>query len=400
MRTLAALLACLLLAAAGGTGKKMTTSIYSTKFASPRLDSFVPVASPAKGTIAWTQELAGPLAGRPDLLILGERVLVNGATAFALYAPDGKLLWTQAKRANGLAVVAGDRVYFDTPGLSLEAVDASGARVLKDAPFPGLAAANIFVLMLWPRERDFVAALYKPDPQYDEEDRSGAGTQPLVYGRRAEYGDAVSDWGTKLPGVMSLPALFLPEENRWLVGQKAITSVDVETKEARTIPVPVAEPKSWSAAADGTLVVIGRDAKERKEITAIDLEGRERWHWADRDDDDAWVDGQPPIQAPRGRVLLLTSHRVLAVEKGKTLWQFDLAEEAKRREQPFERPSFGTALGDGALLLAAGATLRRINSSGAVTFTVKLPGAITAPPVVDPAGTIYAATATQLVQIK
>ncbi len=406
----------------GSKGRAMSSeSLYATRFASPRQDSFARVETRARGGVSFSKALGFTSeAARVDLVLLGRQVVVADGERLVAFSPEGEQVWTRAKRLNSPVSVAGGRLYLETEGMALEAVDAAGKVVLDDAPLPGVISGETFLVMLWPREKDFIAAVELPNPAYDEEDEDAKIESPDVTAIRATYGKRGGDWSGEYEGIVTLPPLFVPEKNRWLVGQAQIVSVDLTDKKTAATParfrLPMDKVESWSAGADGTLVVIGLDAKERKDVVAADLEGKERWHWVDRKANDVWVAGQPPIQAPKSRVLLLTTQRVLALEGGKLVWDFDLVEEAKRlgaridkegvlvdkddRPVVLDRPSYGTALADGSLLLAASRTLRLLDAGGKVVFAVRLESDILSPPVVDEAGLIYVATATQLVQIK
>lgn len=123
----------------------------------------------------------------------------------------------------------------------------------------------------------------------------------------------------------------------------------------------------------------------------MSLAGEEQWRWVDREKDDRWVTAQPPIRSVSQRVYALTGGRVLAIEQGKLLWQYQVKDEILRH---------GSSLADGSLLVTVGKTLIHLDSAGNELFSASLDDEILTPPVVDAEGNIYVATASHLVKIK
>ncbi len=390
-------------------------STYPTYFASPRRDSYIAAESRARGEIAWAKDLGMTgLLGVPRPLVLGTNIVIDGASSFALFSPSGERLWEHEKVKPSPITVADGRVFHETRDYELAAVDASGAVVLKDATLAGVTAdGEVLVTLLWPREKDLVTALYMPDPKYDEESTGGKPPKPEVSGRRVLHGNSISEWGVDLPGVQTLPPLFVPESNRWIAAQAQVVTFDIDAgKEMSRFALPLEKNVSWSAGADGRLVVAGVH-KDHKAVVALDLDGGEKWRWTDAEPD-GWVE-QPPIHAPKGRVYMLTSRRVLALEKGRLVWDYEMVDEAMRAgarrkgdglvdkdDKPvvLDRPAWGTALADGALLFVAGNGVRRLDADGKLRFVVRAPAEIVAPPIVDAQGATYVVTATQLISVR
>jgi len=367
-------------------------STYPTYYSSPRRDCAIAVASRAGGNIAWSRELGLERADiLPALLIWEGNILAVAGEGMVLFSPDSRRLWDRVKRADSPPAVANGLLYFENRGHFLEAVDPNNSQVLKKAPFPGVPTDEFHVTLLWPREKDFIATIYLPDPTYDTEDLDTPPPQPEVLGRRTVYGELVGAWGKTYEGVQALPPLFVPELERWIISMDEVISVDLKLEEeASRFKIPLEQSVNWSADAEGTLCIIGYH-EGHKVMLAMSLTGEEKWRWSDRKTPDRWVTGQPPIRSGNRRVYGLTGGRILAIEQGKLLWQYEVKNGTIRH---------GSSLADGSLLVAAGKTLILLNLAGKERFLVSLDNEILTPPVVDADGNIYVATATHLVQIK
>jgi outer membrane protein assembly factor BamB len=362
---------------------------YPVRFASPRRDSVVHARSAATGVLGWTEDLPADEAPQRELLVWNGQVLVVGLRTVALHGKDGHRLWERPHRPSSPVAVGNGNLYLETQAYFLQAVRPSNELSLDDAPLPCIGGNETFLALLWPRHDDFIVAATMPDPKFDSEDR-GPEPKPFLSGCRARYGSRIGDWAEDYDGRLMLPPLFVPEKSRWVVSAShKVISVDVDTAEEKRFDLPIDEAKDWSADPAGVLAVTGMH-KGKKVVLAVDVEGVEKWRFIDDAHAEPWVPGQPPIGAASGRLIVLMSHRVLAFDAGKLAWQFEL---------PFESPSRATLLDDGSLLVTGGRTLRKVDASGVERFLVPLPAEIVSSPVVDAAGTIYVASASQLFSI-
>lgn len=365
------------------------TTTWPAPFAGPRRDSVVPVTSSATGAIRWTQDLTPETVGARDLLVWDGHVLVVGPSVMALHGRDGGLLWERSHREKSPVAVANGLVYLETPAYFLKSVRLSNEVVLDDAPLPGISGSETFLELLWPREGDFIITTTMPDPTYDSEDDAPPPT-PYLSVIRVIYGSRVGALSKNCDGTLALPALFVPEKSRCLCAADAkLISVDVDEGTDARFVSPIERPLNWSADHSGKVALAGTH-HDVLTLVAIDLDGNEQWRFTDPSATDFWATGQPPVGAASGRLVALTSQRVLAFDAGQLAWQVDLRSESPRR---------ATMLGDNAVLVTSGKNLRKLDANGQEVFVVELPDAIVTSPVVDAAGTIYVATATQLIAI-
>jgi hypothetical protein len=350
--------------------------------------------SHATGAIAWTQDLAAPPR---DLLVWAGQVLVVAQETVALHGKDGRRLWERARRSGSPVALGNGRLYLESQSHFLQVVEPSDELAVEKAPLPGLEGSETFLEMIWPRKDDFVVATTMPDPTYDSEE-PGPRPKPLITVSRVRYGNNTGDLAEDFEGRLKLPSLFLPERSRWLgLAGNTVISADVQTEKVKRFPLPIDEAVEWSAEPAGLVAVAGTD-KGKKVLVAVDVDGAEKWRWVDDGPGEAaagrpdrWVKDQPPVGAASGRLVVLTTERILAFDGGKLAWQSYVHSEV---------PGRATLLADGGLLVTSGATLRRIDAANPGGFWRTLPAAIVTSPVVDAEGTIYVATATQLFAIR
>lgn len=393
----------------------MNSSTYPTSFASPNRDSFAPVVTHAKGKIAWAKDIGlVTQGGLSELLMLGQDIVVNSGFSFALFTPTGDKKWETKKGANGPVAIANSQVYYEAPGFVLESVDASGAKLLSRNPYPVGGNDQTHATLLWPREKDFVMATHLGSPQYDEEDPGDANMEQEISGYRYLYGQRLPEWAKGFTGGQSLPPLFVPEKNRWIMSQPQVTSIDLTDGTKAEFPIPLDAYVAWSADAAGIFVVLGAQMKKQT-MVALASDGKELWRFVNPDPTGAWVPNLPPARSRDGKVWALTQRQVLAIADGKLLWIYDLADEAVRAGAKLhatgsltdkdghpvllDKPAFVTVLADGSILFVAGNGLRKLDPAGRQSFLLRAQAPIIAPAVVDPSGAIYLLTATQLVRV-
>lgn len=362
--------------------------IYPTYHASPRRDCAIPSIAKVTPAIAWSCGLdPKSAAGGPALLLWNGHVVVDTDAAVTVVTAEGERLWSRRKQDLSPVALLGDRLYLENRDLYLEAVNLQNELVLKRAHLPGVMTDEFRLTLLWPRTDDFVACVAWPGQEPDARNQNPPG--PRVSGRRTLYGQRIGVWTSDYEGRETLPPLFLPESGRMLLLVDSVICADVESGLESSFRLPLDQPLDWSADAEGTLCVLGT-ADGKKAAVGLSLEGQEQWRWTDAPGTDEWVLGQPPIRAIDGRVCALTTERVLALEAGKLLWQHEVEGGEIRH---------GTALGDGSLLVTAGATLLHLDSAGAEEFSLSAEEPLLTPPVVAADGSIYVATAAHLIKI-
>jgi hypothetical protein len=289
-------------------------------------------------------------------------------------------------------VLAGGLAYYETPSFFLSAVNQGGEAVLDKYPFPS-ASGEVRVQLLWPREKDFVAALFWPGER-EVADGSPPGTEPApaqVTVLKAAYGKTRAAWRTSHEGTPRLSPLFLPDQNRLALALDEVVRIDVDGQKGLPgFKLPVAEAVDWSVDRNETYCMIGYEAG-KKVLVACSSKGEELWRWSAGDKSaDAWVAGQPPVQAGDGRVYALAEKHLYAFRDGKLTGKFGT------RDTTYHR---ATALSDGTILVTAGNVLYHLGTDGQVRVSVELDKRILSSPVVDGQGHVYVATETHLVRI-
>lgn len=392
----------------------VTPDTYPVELGSPGRDSSIPSVTSAKGVVAWSAPLrttASP-GSPPAVLVWSHHPVVVTWDAVSLFAPAGGPLWEKRKQG-GSPVAVGPKglAYKDA---DLNVVDLSGGFVVRDAPFHGASDPDVAVELLWPREQDFVTAVFSPG---QEELPEGADPKakllpPSVTAIRSRYGRNYSDWEAHVAtrGPPSLRPLFLPARNvLTLAADVAVRLQVAEKKELSRFPLVPAQVVDWSVDADEVYCLAGYEGG-KKVLVALDPTGKELWRWTDVATADAWAARQPPIRAG-GRVYALTEGRVLALERGKAVWVFELDAEARRatagtaasgaaQAAASAVPRRGSVLADGSLLVTSGRVLVHLGGDGSRRFSLALDRDILSAPVVDSGGAIYVATATHLVRVQ
>ncbi|MDP3084530.1 MAG: PQQ-binding-like beta-propeller repeat protein [Rubrivivax sp.] len=399
-----------------------TASSYPVRFASTRRDSALPVVTTATGKVAWSKEMgkATHADWPPTVLIWGQRVLVASAPDMVMFDAQGQALWTRPKQIGTPLAVAQGNLYFKARSSFLEALDASDQTVLREAPFPGAMSSAVTVDLFWPQEHDFIAVLTEPgDGEVSDGDEPDAPLDPphtLVL--RNRYPTTYGDWQIALPGLQKLAPLLVPERQVVALMFDALVRVDAtNATEISRFKVPLATLAEWSVDTDEVYCFtgyVGPAPGDSKVLLALSAAGEELWRWVDPEGTDTWAVRQPPIRAKGGRVYALTQGRVLAVEQGKLVWQYDTRSDSLQHGAKVDSGSFeikdgrllatgslrhGSVLGDGSLLVTGGKTLHHLSADGRKLFSVSVDSDILSPPAVDEHGHIYVATATHLVRI-
>ena len=364
---------------------------YPTKFCRPDRGCMIPVLPKAGGQVAWSSQLdfASPQA-KADLLISEGHVVVTGADEIILFSSGGDRLWKRVKRMGSPAAVANGLIYYESREHYLEAVGRENQPALDKAPFPSVDSDEFEVTLLWPRRTDFVSAVYLAEPTYDTEESEVDAPEPELSLRLTNYGDIIGKWGEDYEGVPELIPLYIPELENLVFSIGEVVTVDLKLEqETSRFKAPLEPLVDWSGDSAGILCITGYH-DDRKTLLAISLDGQEKWRWTDVENPDRWVAAQPPIRSGR-RVYALTSNRVLAIEQGRLLWEYQV------KQGPAKH---GSSLADGSVLVTAGRTLVHVDPSGNERFSVSVDKDILSMPVADAAGDIYVATATHLVKIK
>jgi len=359
-------------------------STYPVYHASTLRDCAIPVKTGAQGKIEWSSPLR---VESPDglraLLIWEDYVVIDMFPEFSVFNNGGKQVWKRSKLF-GSIVAAGDcSLYYESDECYLNAVNSRNELLLDSAPFPGVFSKEFELSLFWPRKKEFLAVAFWPGHDPEEE--------PVVSWTRAIFGEVMGEEGGEYRQMLGAFPLFIPELDRLILGVDDIICLDIENGEEESqFGYPLAELVDWSANAEGILCITGNH-EESKVLLAISHTGEEKWRWVDREKDDRWVSAQPPIRSEGQRVYALTSRRVLAIEQGKLVWEYEVEDQILRH---------GSSLADGSILITAGKTLVHLDRDGKQLFSVSLENEILTPPVADAEGNIYVATASHLVKIK
>jgi outer membrane protein assembly factor BamB len=403
--------------------KVMTTaSTNPVRFASPRRDSALSGTTAAVGKLTWSQNLSkvSSLDWPPTVLIWGDRPVVATAADLEVFDPKGERLGSYHKRAGTPAAVGQGRLYHQTPGFFLDALDATGGKALAESPFPGGSGRDVAVDLFWPRDEDFIAVVSQPgDSELAEgESPDKPAKPPLVTVRKNKYELTYGLWHIKYKGVSRLAPLLVPERGTLALMMDDLIRVDIgEDQELSRFKVPLQTLVEWSADTDEVYCFTGYqgpDAGGKKTLLAMSAAGHELWRWTDEEEHDPWAVLQPPIRGPGGRVIVLTQGRVLAFEAGKLRWQYDVLSASLKHGAHVDSGSFelkdgrliakgglrhGAVLADGSVLATINKTLYHLSADGQKLFAVSVDEEILGPPVVDAAGHLYVATATHLSRI-
>ena len=402
-----------------GKAQHMTiASSYPVTFASPRRDSALTTATAATGTVTWSRNMQ--LNASPDwppaILLWGEREVLVTYTTLIAVDRDGTALWRRPIQGGTPAAVGGGTLYAKGKHHCLEALDLNDRMVLDEAPFPGAMGDEVRVSLFWPEADSFLAALFQPGEDGtadgDPVDRRLRLDGMIVLKNR--YPTTYGDWQKSFPGRSRLPPLLQPDSGILTLFTHEAIRVDMAgEQELSRFAIPLEQVTEWSVDTEGVYVVTGRSGGHNT-LVALSATGAELWRWVDSETADPWAGRQPPIRGAHGRVYALTEGRVLAIENGRLLWQFDARSDDLRHGAKLEEGSFeikdgvliakgrlrhGSVLADGSLLVTRGRKLHHLNAQGAKIFTVEAASDILSPPVVDAAGHIYVATASALLRI-
>ncbi len=269
------------------------------------------------------------------------------------------------------------------------------------------------MILMHGRDEDFVSVTIHPDPTFDSE--GGEAPQPTFAVSRTPYGAMTSDWVVELEGVVEHPPLFVPKIERVYLLVGGIASFDLAKEQVlERVPLPIDAMTDWSSDETGKLCLIGYQ-HDRATLVALTPSGDEAWRWSDPSGMERWVKGLPPLRCPSGRVYAISEGRVLALEEGQLIWDFDVRSQALRHGAAIEEGSFvveegrllatvsirsATALLDESLLVATQKTLYHLDREGRIRMKLALDEEITAAPVVDDEGRIYLVTVSHLLQIR
>lgn len=396
----------------------MTTET-SQSIGSPGTDraSSLATRTAAKGHLAWARDTGAAASADwpPTLLAWGPRIVVATYGGVTVFDRDGHRLWTHAKQGGTPVAVNGERLLLKGTHRFIEALDPSGRVVVEQAPFPGAMGRETQVRLFWARSDDFVAVLFRPAPEEvaegDSPDRPETPARTTLL--KNHYPSSLGDWIEIVQGDAALAPLLQPERHRvTLAVGEALRYDFAEEKLVGRFPLPLDEPVDWSVDADENYCVVGY-ADGHKTVVLLAADGSPRWRWSDPEAD-LWVQPQPPIRLPGGRIAVLTASRVIAIDQGRLAWQFDARGESLRHGARLASGSFevkdgvllgkgalhrGIALADGSLLVTNGPTLIHLGPDGHKRFSLTLDAEILGAPLVDVDGHVYVATAAQLVRI-
>lgn len=399
--------------------KAMTTANPpSTALPGPRRESVLPLSTSAAGKQAWSSALPqlATVDWPPQVVVWGDAVAVTSPLQIFLFDAKGKLLWSQEKQSGSRIALGNDRMYFKAKSTFLEAVDKAQVKTMQRGSFPGALADDVVVELFWPREKDFISVILRPgDMEAPEGDPDGPMIASETWAQKSEYNSSTGDELYQQRGETRLPPLFDPASQILSLFTTELIRINAADRKSQVkLPMPALDWSDWSVDAGEVYSLTGQTADGHKVLVAISATGKELWRWTDATLSDDWIRTQAPVRAPGGRVYVLTSGRVLAIEKGKLVWEFSALDAALKHGAKVEDGSFeikdgrllakgslrhATALSDGSLLVTGNKTLRHLGADGKQLFSVTLEEDILSEPTLDADGHIYVAGATRLMRI-
>lgn len=379
--------------AQGGKSTVNQETGYAARYANAGRNSFLNVATKAKGRVAWRQPCdAGTQPLGVTVLPWGDRVVAVTVTEIHAFGRDGKPLWSLPKRFYSPAVLAEGLLWYQHVSHFLNSVDAEGSVVNKEESFPGALGETEQVELLYPRKDHFISSDYDLN-QRDHDEMTGVNmsSDPELEIRKNVFGSAYSDFQKRFERTSEAPPLLDPQTSVVsVISRGEIIQVDMnEKKPELRFPVPLEELVEWSLLENGHYALVGYD-KEAKTVAEVGPGGDVLWRYHDTAGKDKWL-AHPPISGPGGLVYVLTDQRVVAIKKGATVWAFNFGGTVQA--------GFACALSDGSVLATHDDTLQHLDGNGKALFTVKLDKPIVSPPAVDQGGSIYVATDAQLLRI-
>lgn len=392
-------------------------STYPILHSSPRRDGYLSAFHSGTAALRWSAAIPATTADQPPaVLTWGTLSAVATPSAISVFDEAGKAVWRCHKWNASPAAIGSGGLYFESPTKYLNAVTPANGPVLTNAPLPGIINDEFRLVLLWPRESDFISAIYWQGHEEVAQEKSSP-VDAEISGRRTKYGERIGEWGGGYPGRMLLAPLFVPATNTLLLPHQKVVSVNVDTEEEATpFEIPLEILVEWSASADGHLAVTGYTKERNASLLFLNPDGEIAVRWDSPDKTEQWSRWQPPIHTAVGRTYAVTAGRLLAFSGGKLLWSFDARSHSLRHGANVDDGSFSvtaegrllstlqlrhaSALADGNILLTGGRKLWKINAEGQSVLEVTLPEAALSPPVVNAAGRILVATGTQLLQLE
>jgi hypothetical protein len=377
----------------GGNGNVNQETGYAARFANAGRNSFLNVSTKAKGHVTWKQACdAGTHPLGVTVFAWGDLVVAVTATEIHAFARDGKPLWSLPKRFCSPAVLAEGVLWYQHPSHFLSSVDEKGQVVNDKESFPGALGDTEHVELLYPRKDHFIASDYDLN-QRDHDEMTGVNlsSEPELEIRKNVFGYSYSALQKTFERTVDVPPLFEPKSSVVsLVSRGEIIQMDMtEQKKERRIPLPVEDLVEWSLLENGNYGLLGYE-KGEKVVAEVGQSGDVLWRYGDAAGKDKWL-AHPPITGPGGAVYVLTDQRVVAIKKGAAVWACDFGGTVQA--------GFACALADGSLLATHDGTLQHLDKNGKALFSLKLDAPIVSPPAVDKSGSIFVATASQLLRI-
>lgn len=361
----------------------METSLYPTYFANTMRNSFVNRSTRISGSPEWK---AGKPASDEDqpraLFTWADHVAVESESTLRLFDKNVTQLWSRTKAGGSPAAVGDSLAYYQDEQFYLTGVDIGGKARLSDADFPNAVDPAFQVALLAPRKDDFLAVIqFTGGPE---------GLSPKVYVEATRYGRNLSAWVKELDGTQVLEPLYIPAQERLIVFLDDIIFFDANTGNEISRHPYIIAPAGCCADTSGNLYMIGAPAGKNM-LVMMSAAGQEVWRWEDNSSSAPVKNGRRPILGTANQVFLLIGTSVIALTAGKQDWTFDT-------EGP--SPDYGTALADGSLLVTAGNMLYRLDNEGNAVLEADAESRILTPPVIDAEGSIFVATASELLRLK
>lgn len=375
-----------------------TDSIYSMRFARPERDSFIDTTTHAKGKVTWSTatDTTATIYWPPQLLIWGKNQIVTTYNNMMLFDQSGKKIWTKPFQAGTPVVVAQGYLYYKNKNLFLDAIDINEVKKLDSGPFPGGMSGDYNVEFLYPRKNNYLSVIFDNDQHDHQEGEESMPSQPTLNIIKNRYEITYGDWSRKIDANGHLPPLYNSENETLALWTSNFTLFDMKTeREILKVPLSMSGAVDWSVDQNEVYHLLAEE-KTKLIVVALSSTGKEQWRCLldpnpDKKSPESWL-AHPPILNRNGKVFAMTNERLIAIEKGKKIWQYPLMTKKEQR-------SYASVLADDSLLVTNGKSLLYLDKKGNKIWSLELISEILSSPIVDKDGNIFVATTTELIRV-
>jgi len=369
----------------------MNKNTYPVIFADAGRSSFIDITSASEGFLTWKKffddDEEKPLKPR-SILIGGANIFVYSNDAVFCYDADGNKLWTKAIREGSPVSIFDDKLYYRKIEAidELTAIEFNGREL--DQTIWLLASDNACSpLYIEPLDKEFLAlSLCTAPPDQG---------QPAYIFYRKKYETEKYIWSDDIGGSPAASPLHIGESERFIVfsdSEIIIYNAAAENPEGEIVgrfSYPAGKIVAASADKEGGLYILSQEG-DINFITALALDGTEKWRWTAGPASKEQMYKQPPVIGLDGLTHVPVGRTLKTIRDGELIREFTVKDNII---------DYCTALADGSVLIAAKNTLYRADADGNKIFGLLFDHDIVTPPVADAQGHIYIATDYELIRI-